>query len=74
MVGRELPNLRPNGEDHRGAGGGKQTGMLRTTVFGAMTPESKSWRRRVKTRIHKASGWLCGVTRGSSAILFILRV
>jgi hypothetical protein len=22
VVGRELPNLRPNGEDHRGASGG----------------------------------------------------
>lgn len=34
MVGRELPNLRPNGEDHRGAGGGKQVGMLRNTEAG----------------------------------------
>lgn len=31
MVGRELPNLRPHGEDHRGAGGGEPTGMLRST-------------------------------------------
>jgi hypothetical protein len=40
MVGRELPNLRPNGEDHRGAGGGMRVGMLRPTMR-----ESRSWPR-----------------------------
>lgn len=54
MVGRALPNLRPNGEDHRGAGGGKQMGMLRTTVSGAMIPGLKSWTRKVRIQIHKA--------------------
>lgn len=29
MVGRNLPNSRPNGEDHRGADRGEQMGMLR---------------------------------------------
>lgn len=46
MVGRELPNLRPNGEDHRGAGGG--LGMLRTTM-----KESRSWPRMTMTRMDK---------------------
>ena len=56
MVGRELPNLRPNGEDHRGAGGGEQTGMLRTTSIGEVTPGLGSWIRRTRTRTHKALG------------------
>lgn len=48
MVGRELPNLRPNGEDHRGAGGGKQVGMLRTTMR-----ESRSCSRMMIMRMEK---------------------
>lgn len=47
MVGRELPNLRPNGEDHRGAGGG-QVEMLRTTMR-----ESRSWPRMTMMRMDK---------------------
>jgi len=39
MVGRELPNSRPNGEDHRGAVGGERTGTLRRTDSGEVTPE-----------------------------------
>jgi hypothetical protein len=57
MVGRELPNLRPNGEDHRGAGGGERMGMLRNTEFGEVTPEFVNWiRTRMRTRIHRALG------------------
>lgn len=44
MVGRELPNLRPNGEDHRGAGGGRRTGMLDSTIFFlVMTLGFRNW-------------------------------
>lgn len=50
MVGRELPNLRPHGEDHRGAGGGERTGMLRSTD----TAGWRSWVRTETTRIHTA--------------------
>lgn len=58
MVGRELPNLRPHGEDHRGAVGGEGTGMLRSTVTGVVvTPESRRLLRRwMRIRIHKALG------------------
>lgn len=55
MVGRELPNLRPNGEDHRGAGGGKLMGMLRTIALGW-----KSWGPKGMKRMCKAVGWPCG--------------
>ena len=35
MVGRELPNLRPNGEDHQGADAGEQMAMpRRLLIFG----------------------------------------
>ncbi|EHK40835.1 hypothetical protein TRIATDRAFT_258934 [Trichoderma atroviride IMI 206040] len=51
MVGRELPNLRPNGEDHRGAGGGIQVEMLRTTM-----KESRSWPRMTMMRMDKGQG------------------
>ena len=57
MVGRELPNLRPHGEDHRGAGGGNRTGKLRTTGSGEVTPGSVNWKRtRTTTRIRKGLG------------------
>lgn len=62
MVGRVLPNSRPNGEDHRGADGGGQMGMLRRTDSGAMTPECRNLTRiRTRTRIHKALGFLQSV-------------
>jgi hypothetical protein len=73
VVGRELPNLRPNGEDHRGAGGGKLMGMLRITALGAVTQESKSWIRKGTARIHTALGWPCGGALGLLAILFNLQ-
>lgn len=35
MVGRELPNSRPHGEDHRGAGGGQgENTRMRTAGTG----------------------------------------
>lgn len=74
MVGRALPNLRPNGEDHRGAGGGKQMGMLRTTARGTLTHGFRSWGRRVRIRIHRVLGCLYGAASGLSAILLILPV
>ena len=75
MVGRELPNLRPNGEDHRGAGGGNPTGMLRnTTIGGVMTPGSRNWIRRMRmTRLHVALGCR-GVARGLLAMIFSSQV
>lgn len=57
MVGRNLPNLRPNGEDHRGAGRGDPMGMLRAPVSGALavvkTTESMKSGRKTKIRIRK---------------------
>jgi hypothetical protein len=59
MVGRELPNLRPHGEDHRGAGGGGERMMLRNRLSGTVAGES--WRRLIQTTrrilIHKALVW-----------------
>ncbi len=60
MVGRELPNLRPKREDHRGAIGGnilRKTG--RTIVpSGRMEGElSRSWEVTM-ILIHKALVWL----------------
>ena len=66
MVGRELPNLRPNGEDHRGAVGGERTGMLRNTEPGEVTPGSVNW-SPMKTRTPTVRGLSCGgVARASS--------
>lgn len=53
MVGRELPNMRPAGEDHRGAVGGRVE-MPRGTL-GEVTPGSGSW-IQTRTLIHKALG------------------
>lgn len=75
MVGRELPNLRPYGEDHRGAGGGEPTGMLRLTDDGMVTSVWRNWlRKKTMIRIHKALGLLLGLRLVLSAILFDLRV
>lgn len=54
MVGRELPNLRPHGEDHPGVDRG---GMLRPkTTFGIPdVGSSRNW--TAMTRIHKALVW-----------------
>lgn len=41
MVGRNLPNSRPNGEDHRGADRGEQMGMLR---LADVKEETSVWR------------------------------
>lgn len=52
MVGRELPNLRPSGEDQRGAGGGRK-GAVKT---GTRRDGSSRW-MRTRTRLrtgHKA--------------------
>jgi len=55
MVGRELPNLRPSGEDHQGAGGGKRE--RRNRGPGRMEGElSRNWRQNWKIRIRKALG------------------
>jgi len=72
MVGRELPNLRPNGEDHRGASGGytqramgammRSAGGIRGNVLW------RSW--TVMIRMHKALGWLLQRGTGSLAIHF----
>lgn len=56
MVGRELPNMCPNGEDHRGAGGG--VGRLKRgyTIIGFRAKELwKSWTATI--RIHKVPIW-----------------
>lgn len=56
MVGRELPNSRPNGEDHRGAGGGGRR-MLRNSGT-AKVPGWRRWARTRTIRITKALGLL----------------
>jgi hypothetical protein len=53
MVGRELPNLRPNGEDHRGAGGGERKGMLRNTRYGEGIQGWRSSTPKTTTRIRR---------------------
>lgn len=56
MVGRELPNMCPNGEDHRGAGGG--VGRLKRGYTNIGLPEKGLWRSwTAKIRIHKALIW-----------------
>lgn len=75
MVGRELPNLRPNGEDHRGAGGGDKTGTLRRTGAERETLVWRSWvQMRIMKRIHKALGFLRGLRLVLPATLFDSRV
>lgn len=56
MVGRELPNMCPNGEDHRGVGG--RVGRLKRgyTTIGQRGKELwRSWTARI--RIHKVPIW-----------------
>ena len=74
MVGRVLPNSRPHGEDHRGAEGGGQMGILRRTNNGAATPGYRSLIRRATFRMHTALGFLHGAARALLATLFSLRV
>lgn len=50
MVGRELPNLRPSGEDQRGAGGGVK-GAVKT---GTRRDGSSKWMRMRLRMQHKA--------------------
>lgn len=72
MVGHELPNARPFGEDHHGAGDGetpRRRGTRADRMFGVR--ESALSRSSTATiRIHRALDWLHGV-RGFLAILFI---
>ena len=69
MVGRELPNLRPNGEDHRGADGGQQMEMPRRMIFGVELPGCTNWSRK-KTRIRKALAFLQDGTSDSRVTRF----
>lgn len=72
MVGRELPNLRPLGEDHPGVGSG---GMLRpATTLGIQDTElSRNWIATMQ--IYKALGRdLYGVIGGMAVMNFDLRV
>lgn len=74
MVGRGLPNLRPLGEDHRGAGGGERMETLRSTDSGEVTLESVNWgRKRMRIRIHRALGCLHDAVRVLAVILWSLR-
>jgi hypothetical protein len=61
VVGRDLPNMRPNGEDHRGAVGG-ETRRAREEVYKTFGMLVDGWLRRlIATRmivIHKALVWL----------------
>lgn len=68
MVGRELPNVRPNGEDHRGEA--KGTTWLRNRVFGAGDNVYRSWIRRM-IRIHRALIWFRLRARLSRATRFV---
>lgn len=55
MVGRELPNVRPNGEDHRGAvGGDTRSALALYKIYGVM--EDALWRNLIQGMIliHKA--------------------
>lgn len=68
MVGRNLPNSRPNGEDHRGAVGGEQTGTLR---LADVKEETFVWRNWIRMRMHEV---LVPVqVPALLAILFVLR-
>lgn len=57
MVGRELPNLRPMGEDHRGAvGGGMEAPPGKGTMHGLVVAvpaaiEWRSWEATLTTRV-----------------------
>jgi hypothetical protein len=72
MVGRELPNLRPNGEDHRGASGvipQRATGAMMRLAGGIRG--SVLWRSwTVMIWMHKALGWLLQREIGLLAIHF----
>lgn len=49
MVGRELPKVRPNGEDHRGAGGGIHS-QRATRMISMILVLSRRWKMRTTTR------------------------
>jgi hypothetical protein len=73
VVGRELPNSRPLGEDHRGAIGGdirrKKTEMY--AISGARDEESSRSCKATTEAIYMALGFLYRVIRGSLVIRFI---
>lgn len=73
MVGRELPNLRPHGEDHRGAVGGEEVGMLRPSDPGMVKPGSENWKQMRKIRTIK-EGSCCGAARASPVTRSSLQV
>ena len=56
MVGRELPNMRPNGEDHQGVSEDGRRLKMGTKAFG---PKVIGWFKNwtAMTRIHKALVW-----------------
>ena len=72
MVGRELPNFRPNGEDHRGASGGNMQRTKRGlhTTFGMLLIGGSRRLKAMMTVIHKALVWLLHRVLGFSAIHF----
>jgi len=77
VVGRELPNLRPNGEDHRGASGGIIQRTMGVMTHSAGGKRGSVWWRSwtlMRMRIHKALVWLLQWEIGLLVIRFGLRV
>lgn len=72
MVGRELPNVRPNGEDHRGEVKGTIWLQATSRAFGTMDSVCRSWIRK-RIRIHKALVWFRLQGRLFQATHFVLR-
>lgn len=72
MVGRELPNLRPHGQDHPGVDRGEML-RLKTTSGFQVVGLLKNWTARI--RMHKTIGWqLQEVVDGMRVMSFGLRV
>lgn len=61
MVGHELPNFRPMGEDHPGASGGNMRRARGTTAGGVMTGVSKKWMNLILVSGWPRAHWSDGV-------------
>lgn len=71
MVGRELPNMRPNGEDHRGAGEEGRR-LMETKGFGLKEIELwKSWGARTRSSIPLEWSWRVAVGRAVDMLIKI---
>lgn len=55
MVGRELPNLRPHGQDHPGVDREEEVLRLETTGGSQVAGLSRNWTARI--RMHRTIGW-----------------